>query len=74
MNHNKEYALRITDVDEMIKIANLLQVDEIHIFDKDSVIYAGSIPEYFGVSMDASVAKLDRFIGIREQYPDAELG
>lgn len=43
----------ITNVSEMEKIADLLQVDEIHVFDKDGVIYAGSIPKYFGVTMDS---------------------
>lgn len=43
----------IANVSEMIKIADLLQVDEIHVFDKDGVIYAGSRPEYFGYSMDS---------------------
>lgn len=43
----------ITDVDEMRKIADLLQIDEIHVFDKNGVIYAGSNPEYFGYAMDS---------------------
>lgn len=43
----------ITDVDEMKKIAGLLQVDEVHVFDKNGVIYAGSNPEYFGYSVES---------------------
>lgn len=56
--HTAAYILQqnkseIANVSEMIKIADLLQVDEIHVFDKEGVIYAGSRPEYFGYSMDS---------------------
>lgn len=56
--HNAAYILQrnkseIANVDEMIKIADLLQVDEIHVFDKDGVIYAGSKPEYYGYAMNS---------------------
>lgn len=44
---------KIEDVSEMEKIADLLQVDEIHVFDTNGVIYAGSVPKYFGVTMDS---------------------
>lgn len=37
----------------MRKIADLLQVDEIHVFDKNRRIYAGSMPKYYGYTMDS---------------------
>ena len=47
--HTAAYILQqnrsaIANVSEMIKIADLLQVDEIHVFDKGGVICAGSKP------------------------------
>ena len=36
------------DVDELRKIANLMSVDEVHLFDKDGTIYSGSVPKYYG--------------------------
>lgn len=42
----------IEDVDEIRKIAKLVSVDEIHLFDQNGVIFAGSVPEYFGTTMD----------------------
>lgn len=44
---------KIADVIEMRKIADLLQVDEIHVFDKEGEIYAGSMPKYYGYTMDS---------------------
>lgn len=43
----------ITNVEEMQKIADLLQVDEVHIFNTHGVIYAGSEPKYYGYSVDS---------------------
>lgn len=43
----------LTDAHAMQKIASLLEVDEIHIFDKTGTIYAGSEPKYFGYTMDS---------------------
>lgn len=43
----------IENLDEMKKIANLLQVDELHIFNKEGVIYAGSEPKYYGYYFDS---------------------
>ena len=37
--------------EEIDKIAQLLQVDEIHVFNKDGVLYAGNKPQYYGMSM-----------------------
>lgn len=41
------------DVDELKKIADLMSVDEIHIFDSTGTIYSGTIPEYYGKSFDS---------------------
>ena len=41
------------DVDELQKIAKLISVDEIHIFNEKGIIYSGSIPKYYGYSFDS---------------------
>lgn len=41
------------DVDELQKIASLISVDEIHLFDTKGYIYSGSVPKYFGYSFDS---------------------
>lgn len=41
------------DVEALKGIAAELEVDEIHIFDRDGVIIAGTHPEYFGYSFDS---------------------
>jgi len=41
------------DVQEMKKIAKLLEVDEIHLFDLSGSIYAGTNPEYYGFNFDS---------------------
>lgn len=38
------------DIDELNKIAELMGIDEIHIFDERGTIYAGTIPKYYGYS------------------------
>lgn len=50
LQHNKS---EIKSVSKMKQIADLLQVDEIHIFNKEGGIYAGSNPEYYGYSVDS---------------------
>ena len=37
----------------MQKIAALISVDEIHLFDTKGYIYSGSVPKYFGYSFDS---------------------
>lgn len=37
---------------ECSTIASLLQVDELHVFNPEGVIYAGTNPEYYGLGMD----------------------
>ncbi|MBO5450451.1 MAG: response regulator [Lachnospiraceae bacterium] len=41
------------NVQELKKIAELLEVDEIHLFDTDGSIYAGTNPEYYGYNFDS---------------------
>ena len=41
------------NVDELKKIANLMSVDEIHLFDTTGKIYSGTIPEYYGYKFDS---------------------
>ncbi len=41
------------DVQELKKIAELLAVDEIHLFDLSGSIYAGTNPEYYGYNFDS---------------------
>lgn len=38
---------------EIAKVAEMLHIDELHAFDKDGVIYAGSEPKYFGYSFES---------------------
>lgn len=40
------------NTEELREIAEFMEVDEIHIFDETGHIYAGTNPEYFGLSMD----------------------
>ncbi len=40
------------DVSAMKKIAELLEVDEVHLFDTKGFIYAGTNPEYYGFNFD----------------------
>jgi len=41
------------DTAEIKKTAALLQVDELHIFDQNGYLYAGSEPQYFGFTFDS---------------------
>ncbi|MGN0597905.1 MAG: GGDEF domain-containing protein [Ruminiclostridium sp.] len=47
-HENAEY-----DIDELKKIAALMSIDEIHLFDETGVIYSGTRPEYYGFSFDS---------------------
>lgn len=40
-------------IDELFRIARLLKVDEIHLFNTEGVIYGGTVPEYYNLSMDS---------------------
>ncbi len=50
---NNPEMLESNDVEEIIKVAQLLQIDEIHIFDQDGVIIYGTEPQYYGYSFDS---------------------
>ena len=39
--------------DELRKIAQLIMVDEIHLFNAKGSIYAGTVPEYYGYNFDS---------------------
>lgn len=41
------------DVDELCKIADLLAIDEIHLFDESGEIYSGTLPKYYGYNFDS---------------------
>ncbi|MBO5534971.1 MAG: GGDEF domain-containing protein, partial [Clostridia bacterium] len=41
------------DVRELERIAGLMSIDEIHIFDDTGTIIAGSVPKYFGYSFES---------------------
>ena len=41
------------DVKELKKIANLVSVDEIHLLDKEGKIYSGTLPIYYGYTLDS---------------------
>lgn len=43
----------INNQDELEKIAELLQIDEFHIFDTQGNLYAGSQPKYFGLNFNS---------------------
>lgn len=43
----------ITDIEELKKIALLLQIYELHIFSDEGVIYAGTNPEYYGYNFSS---------------------
>jgi len=43
----------LNDVNELRKIAQYIEVDEIHIFNKQGVIVSGTHPEYYGYSFDS---------------------
>ena len=50
LEHNPEVQ---DDLEELKKIADIAQVDEIHIFDKSGTIVGGTHPEYYGFSFDS---------------------
>lgn len=41
------------DINELNKIADLMSIDEIHIFDETGTICAGTIPQYYGLNFDS---------------------
>ena len=57
----------IHDQQEIEKIASLLQVDELHIFDKTGKIYAGTRPQYFGYTFNSG-EQMEFFLPMLEDY------
>lgn len=43
----------INSQEEMDKIVSLLEIDELHVFDSNGYIYAGSVPKYFGYNFNS---------------------
>ena len=41
------------DINELKKIAELMSIDEIHLFNKTGTIYSGTEPNYYGYSFDS---------------------
>ena len=41
------------DVPELQKIAKLMSVDEVHLFDKSGKIYSGTVPKYYGYNFSS---------------------
>ena len=50
IDHNRDQSLHAEDY---VQMAELMSVDEIHLFNKDGEIYNGSNPEYYGLSFDS---------------------
>ncbi len=48
LDYNSEAA---EDINELRRIAEMLQVDEIHLFSQEGEIFSGTHPEYYGYSM-----------------------
>lgn len=42
-----------TDIEEVKRIAQLLQIDEIHLFDTEGTIYMGTEPKYYGYNFNS---------------------
>ena len=43
----------VYDIDELKKIASLMDIDEIHLFDESGMIYAGTEPKYYELTFDS---------------------
>lgn len=41
------------DTEELQKIAGLMSIDEIHLFNKIGTVYGGTVPEYYGYSFNS---------------------
>ena len=41
------------DVPELQKIAKLMSVDEVHLFDKNGKVYSGTVPKYYGYNFSS---------------------
>ncbi|MCR5088253.1 MAG: GGDEF domain-containing protein, partial [Oscillospiraceae bacterium] len=52
LEHNPEI-LEKRNMEELLKVADFIQVDEIHIFNDEGVIVFGTEPRYYGYSFDS---------------------
>ena len=50
VDHHPEAEYNVT---ELTKIANLMSIDEIHLFDETGTIYSGTLPQYYGFNFDS---------------------
>lgn len=50
---SRHFPEMIESREECIKVAELLQIDELHFFTPEGVIYAGTHPEYYGYSFSS---------------------
>jgi signal transduction histidine kinase/CheY-like chemotaxis protein/HPt (histidine-containing phosphotransfer) domain-containing protein len=41
------------DVEELTRVANLMSIDEIHLFTAEGEIYSGTVPKYYGFTFDS---------------------
>lgn len=57
--------------EELTRIAQLLNVDELHVIDENGILYAGSIPLYFGMDFN-STDQTREFLEIMD-HPDSFL-
>ncbi len=48
-----KYPKAENNIDELFRIARLLKVDEINLFNVEGVIYSGTVPEYYNMDMDS---------------------
>lgn len=48
-----QYPINIDDPEEMRRLARIIQVDELHLFNSDGDIIAGSEPKYFGLNFNS---------------------
>lgn len=49
LEHNET---ALDDIVELSKIAEMMGIDEIHLFDSNGVLYGGTVPKYYGITFD----------------------
>ncbi|MBQ8791076.1 MAG: diguanylate cyclase [Ruminiclostridium sp.] len=50
LDGNPDY---LNNIDMLKKVAEMIEIDEIHIFDKSGKIYSGTHPQYYGLTFDS---------------------
>lgn len=63
----QNYPQAMESQEEIEKVAALLQVDELHLFDTEGRIYAGSVPEYFNYTMNSG-EQMQFFLPMLDDY------